>query len=203
MSTTSFTVRRRALGSARIAYFPKSCGVHARHQKHLYAPIRAPKSRPAAPSTPLGRASDVSNRRLADIVGRGLYVAIGRIAAVQESSREGPKSSPKPPFRCEREIGFTARGRIPRTAQPRCAALSSAWSTSAMVTASTSPTSDSDLPPTTNSTIRRSRSKSSLKEMKHRSALLPVGLAPPIWGRLLAYCTAYGARASLGVESAG
>jgi hypothetical protein len=36
------------------------------------------------------------------------YAANGRKARLRESPREGPESAPKPPFHCERQIGFTA-----------------------------------------------------------------------------------------------
>ena len=38
-----------------------------------------------------------------------LDASIGRKAGLQSPPREGPECAPKPPFFCEREIGFTAR----------------------------------------------------------------------------------------------
>jgi hypothetical protein len=40
-----------------------------------------------------------------------LNASIGRKVSLQASPREGPESAPKPPFRCEREIGLAARRR--------------------------------------------------------------------------------------------
>jgi hypothetical protein len=57
----------------------------------------------------LRRLSDVSNRREADIADCAGYVAIGRIARLPGSPREGPEYAPKPPFHRRREIGFAAQ----------------------------------------------------------------------------------------------
>src|SRR5271166_5989722 len=41
-----------------------------------------------------------------------LDASIGRKVSLQVSPREGPESAPKPPFRCEREIGLAADIRL-------------------------------------------------------------------------------------------
>jgi hypothetical protein len=54
---------------------------------------------------------NVANRRKAPLAHGGLGPLIGRKARPHGSPREGPGCGPKPPFRCEREIGFTAHNR--------------------------------------------------------------------------------------------
>jgi hypothetical protein len=63
---------------------------------------------------PLESATLSRRTREADIADCAVYVAIGRIARLYRTPWEGPECAPKPPFRIEREIGFTVHSRSSR-----------------------------------------------------------------------------------------
>ena len=67
--------------------------------------IKPPRHTPTL-RNPAGR-----SRRKAPLAHGGLGRLIGREARPHGSPREGPGCGPKPPFRCEREIGFTAHNK--------------------------------------------------------------------------------------------
>ena len=67
--------------------------------------IKPPRHTPTL-RNPAGR-----SRRKAPLAHGGLGRLIGRKARPHGSPLEGPGCGPKPPFRCEREIGFIAHNR--------------------------------------------------------------------------------------------
>jgi hypothetical protein len=60
--------------------------------------------------SPLGRTVAFQSLGNSLVAERRMTVSKGRKAGLEGSPREGPESAPKPPFHCEREIGFPLSG---------------------------------------------------------------------------------------------
>jgi hypothetical protein len=108
-----------------------------------------------------GKPSDGRSRRKPDITFAAVNVGVGRIARLQRSPWEGPESAPKPPFHCEREIGFTARGGSSVCAINRPAASGAITQISASIR------STSDLDARDGSYVRRNAQPASTSRSPH------------------------------------